>query len=183
VRLASASAGAVAAALLLAGAARAHIDVFPTFVPTSGTAVLSLTAHNDRDEPMTAFAVTVPSGLRIASGEPFDDWQVRAEGATVTWSGGNVPPDDDATFDVELESSLEPGSAELAVEQLYPGNAVARWPVRLTVVPATVASSEEADYPWWAIGVLVVLALAAVALVAVVLGAMRKRRARILQER
>ena len=170
-----------AAALLVVGAARAHIDVSPTFVPSGGTAVLSLTAHNDRNEPMTGFEVTVPAGLEIVGGYTVGKWKGRVRGATITWNGGSVASGDDTVFAVELAASAEPGPAELDVQQLYPGDEAATWTVKLTIVPAAEPAGSGST-PWWAIGVFAVLGIALVTLVAAAIAGWRGLRKSLQEE-
>jgi len=71
----------VCSALVLAVPAAGHITVVPPFVSSAGTATLTLTAPNERDEPMTGLVVTVPDGFRISRAEQGEGW-VSGHGST-----------------------------------------------------------------------------------------------------
>jgi uncharacterized protein YcnI len=166
---------AILVALVLAADAAAHVTVTPPFVSADGPATLTLTAPNERDEPMTGFVVVVPEGLRISNAEPSGSWIPETADRTVTWSGGSLHAEKEERFVLGLDVDTEPGAVELEARQLYPGGEVVTWPVALTVTPAADRSSRSLGW------VLVVLGglLLAVGLAAFVW----RRRRGALQER
>jgi len=164
-----------ALALTFAGPAAAHVVTTPAFFPAGSSGTLNLTGPNERDEPMTGFSVTVPSEFLIVHAHPAPGWEASVEGATATWTGGSLTPGSEATFALELEAPSEPGPAALEASQLYPGGEIVRWPVALTVTPATETPSQN-------LGWAVVTALVGL-LVITGIGVAMLRRARSLQEK
>jgi len=164
-----------ALALTLAGPAAAHVVATPAFLPAGDPGTLSLTAPNERDEPMTGFAVTVPSEFLIVHAQPAPGWEVTVEGATAAWTGGSLASSSGAMFALELEAPTEPGPAVLEAAQLYPGGEIVRWPVTLTVTPAAETPSQN-------LGWAVVTALVGLVVITAI-GVAVLRRARSLQEK
>jgi len=171
----------VCSALVLAASAAAHVTLTPSFLAADSTTSLRLSGPNERGEPMTGFAVTVPTGLRIVEAHPMGAWRSEVDGRTATWSGGSLTPEAEATFTLQLEASVEPGTLKLEAEQLYPGGAVVRWPIALTVVPGSGVHEFWTDdtlispFPFYALLAVVALGL--------VLFLVRRKRRRSLQEK
>jgi uncharacterized protein YcnI len=128
------------AALAFAAPASAHVIVAPPFLPAASKTTLSLTGPNERDEPMTGFAVSVPNGFRILAAHSPQGWRAAVEEKRAIWKGGSLAAGAEATFHVELEVPTSPGPVELETEQLYPGGEVVRWPIAMVVTPAGEAS-------------------------------------------
>ncbi len=126
----------VCSALLLAAPANAHVDASPTFVEAGGNDAVSLVGHNDRELAMDQFVVVVPDGFVITDAIGTDGWDASFDERVATWTGGELPPDADATFSLDLAGPDEPGPAILEIEQRYPDDAVVRSQVALTVLPA-----------------------------------------------
>ena len=152
------------AALVAAAPAGAHVTAEPAFLAAGSTATLRLTGPNERDEPMTGFSLTVPRDFRIVAAQSADGWSADVQETGVSWSGGSLAPEADATFTVELEAPAGPGPAELQAKQLYAGGEIVDWPVALTVIPSSEPSSQNIG---WAVltavvglGVLTVIGLA-----------------------
>jgi hypothetical protein len=137
---------ALAAALLLAHPAAAHLSAEPSFLPVGGKQRIALTVHNDRDETMTGFRLTAPEGIRILGTGGGSGWNEFVEGATARWSGGSLAPDTPTVFEVDVEAvTTEPGSVDLAGDQLYPGGESVTWEVSLTVVPPGAGPPTDED--------------------------------------
>jgi hypothetical protein len=173
----SALAAALLCALWAAAPAAAHVIASPAFLAQGSTQTIELSAPNERDAPMTAFTVTAPEGIEIASAEESVGWEAVVEGKTATWSGGSLPPALSETFGLQLRATAKPGPAELEAEQLYADGKV-RWPVSLTIVPATGSSSSGSS--WLVIGAIV--AVGGLVTAAIALLAWRQRKGQ-LQER
>jgi hypothetical protein len=124
-----------AAALACCGAASAHLIPDPQFVATGGVSMLHLTGPNERQEPMTGLAVSVPSGLRIVRALPSAGWTPSVEGSTATWRGGPLAYWVEGTFTLELDVTLPPGQVTFETYQLYASDERVTWPVTLTIVP------------------------------------------------
>lgn len=165
----------VCSALVLVAPAAAHVTVLPPFVPAGSTGSVSLTGPNERDEPMTAFDVSVPSEFRIVRAHPASDWEESVRASTATWTGGALAPGDEATFRLDLEAPTEPGPAQLDAVQRYTDGEVVTWAVALTVTPESESSSQNLGWALVTAGIgVVVLAAVGVAVL---------RRSRSLQER
>lgn len=165
-----------AAALLAAGTADAHVVAQPSFLAAGGTATISLSGPNERDEVMTGFRVRVPNELRIVSAHGPDGWQPEVREVEATWSGGRLPPEQEETFHVRLEAPTAPGPAMLETEQLYPGGESVSWRVPLTIVPA-------AEAPGTNLGWALVVAAGGLLLTTSIVVLAWRRRPRPLQER
>ena len=166
---------AALAALVTVPIAAAHVVVSPTFVESGGTGTIELTGPNERDAPMTGFAVTAPEGIAIVHAHGPEGWEASVAGQSASWTGGTLAAGAEATFGLVLDVGADPGTVDLAVEQRYP-DGVVRWPVSLTVTPAADSPSENLALAG-VVGLIGVLALAAVAAL------VWRRRADALQER
>ena len=132
-----------AVALAIPGSAAAHIVATPPFFASGSSESISFTGPNERDDPMTAFAMTVPPGIEIAHAHEVEGWDESVEGSTATWLGGPLAPDGELAFGMTLEADAEPGVVELQAEQRYPGGEVVSWPVALTITPADDSASQN----------------------------------------
>jgi uncharacterized protein YcnI len=152
-------------ALLLAGPAAAHVVATPAFLPSGSSESITFSSPNERDEPMTSFALTVPVGVTIEHAHVVEGWSESINGSTATWTGGSLAPNAEVAFGVTLEADLDPGVVELQAEQRYDDGSSVNWPVALTVTPAEESPSENFALAGVVglIGVLVVVAIAMVA--------------------
>ena len=126
----------VAFALALPIAAAAHLTTEPSFIASGSREQLVLTVHNDREETMTGFQLTVPVGFRILGADGEEGWSEAVDGRIVTWSGGALAPLEPVVLEVDVEAGgVEPGVVELRGDQLYADGESITWPVSLTVVP------------------------------------------------
>ena len=160
-----------AVALALPGSAAAHIVATPPFLASGSSESVSFTGPNERDDPMTSFAMTVPTGIEIAHAHEVEGWDESIEGSTAVWSGGPLAPDGEIAFGLTLEADTEPGVVELQAEQRYPDGEVVSWPVALTITPADDSASQNLALA----GVVALIGLLAVA--AIGLLAWRRRSA------
>jgi uncharacterized protein YcnI len=128
------------AALVFAAPASAHVIVAPPFLPAESRTTLSLIGPNERDEPMTGFAVSVPNGFRILAAHSPQGWRAKVQERRAIWKGGSLDAGAEASFHIELQAPASPGAVELEAEQLYPGGEVVRWPIAMVVTPADEAS-------------------------------------------
>ena len=124
-----------ALALLLASPAAAHVFAAPPFVPSGSSESVTFSGPNERDVPMTAFALTVPSGLEIAHAHEVEGWDESIDGSTATWLGGPLAPNAEIGFGITLDADVEPGVVELQAVQLYGDGGEVSWPVALTITP------------------------------------------------
>ena len=59
---------------LVAGPAAAHVVATPAFLPSEKPESIAFSAPNEREQPMTAFALTVPDGLVIEHAHRVAGW-------------------------------------------------------------------------------------------------------------
>lgn len=127
---------AVVGALTLCGAALAHADISPA-VGLSGTGQLFTLAVPTEKEGLTTTQVELrpPGGFSIDSFVPSPGWSrdVQTSGSEhdseithVTWSGGNVPHDEDAIFQF-VASADSSKTYSFSVRQTYSDGTVVDW--------------------------------------------------------
>ncbi len=162
---------AVAAALVLAAPADAHVIPAPAFLPAGETQTLELSVPNERDATMTSFVATVPAGIEIVEAEETAGWSASVDGQVATWSGGSLPAKLAETFGLRVKPTGKPGAVELVGIQRYADGEV-RWPVALTIVPGSATEPERGGS---GVVVMVIVAVGALVTGAVALLARRRR--------
>jgi uncharacterized protein len=147
----SIAAAALAATLVLAGSASAHVTLQPDEAPAGGFTRLDVRVPNERDGAgTTKVEVEFPSGFVFVSTEPVPGWtakvtrrklaepiemegeQMTEEVATVTWTGdgktGIVKPGQFQDFGLSLGVPDKPGAAlTFKAIQTYSSGEVVRW--------------------------------------------------------
>jgi uncharacterized protein YcnI len=130
------AAAAAAIALVLAGRASAHAIMSPPVAKTKDSQQFTLSVPTEEEGATTTeIEMTVPDGLAVDSFEPTPGWK-REEQATgsgeerviqkVTWTGGNVPTDEDAVF--RFNGSLDSSKTyTVPVRQTYSNDKVVDW--------------------------------------------------------
>jgi uncharacterized protein YcnI len=126
----------VGVALIGAADAFAHARVSPTVSLSGESEVYSLAVPTEKEgESTTQVVLTVPEGFSIDSFVPAPGWKraVQSNGSgedtviqKVTWTGGNVPTDEDALFQFLGEPS-KTGSYTFQVQQTYSDGSVVDW--------------------------------------------------------
>jgi periplasmic copper chaperone A len=140
-------AAALAAGLVLAPAAAAHVTLNPPEWEAGGFARFAIRVPNERDAGATTrVTLKFPEQILSASFQPVAGWRrevemveldepIEIEGErvteridTVTWSGGRIEPGEFQEFGVSFRTPEEPGS-ELAFPavQRYADGDVVRW--------------------------------------------------------
>ena len=155
----------VCSALVLAGSASAHVVATPGFLPSGSSESITLAVPNERDEPMIGFSVTAPAKLEIKHAHDVDGWDEQVGGLTASWRGGSLAPDDEVSLGITLRADAEPGVVQLEAMQSYDSGAVVRWPVAITVTPATESPSRNLALPG-VLALIGVLAIVAIAMLA-----------------
>ena len=155
----------VCSALLLAAPASAHVIATPGFIASGSSESVTFSGPNEREQPMTSFSITMPSGIEIEHAHPVEGWTEEFTSSSATWTGGPLPPRLDIAFGLTLKATADPGIVELQTEQHYPEGAVADWPVSLTVVPGAESPSENLALAG-AVGLMGVLVVVGVAVLA-----------------
>jgi uncharacterized protein YcnI len=127
---------AALAALVVTAAASAHAHVSPPIVAAKQSQVYTLAVPTEKeDNQTTQIVLTVPQGFGIDSFVPSPGWKrtVQATGSgedtvidKVTWAGGSVPTDEDATFSF-VGSPLSSKTYTFQVSQTYKDGSVVDW--------------------------------------------------------
>ncbi len=135
-RKASFAAATTLLALAFADAAFAHATLSPPVAKSKVLQQFTLSVPTEKEGVTTTeIELTVPAGFAIDSFEPEPGWK-RSEQATgsgeektiqkVTWTGGNVPTDEDAVF--RFNGSLASSkSYKATVRQTYSDGSVVDW--------------------------------------------------------
>jgi uncharacterized protein YcnI len=133
---APAVAAAAALALGFAPGALAHAIVSPPVAKAKVDQQFTLSVPTEEEGATTTqIELTVPGGFALDSFEPSPGWK-RSEQASgsgeektirkVTWSGGNVPTDEDAVF--RFNASVDSSKTyTLSVRQTYSNGKVVDW--------------------------------------------------------
>jgi len=128
--------GVMAIALVVASAASAHARVSPAVSVSKQLQLYSLAVPTEKEgKTTTKIVLTVPSGFSIDSFVPSPGWK-RVEQATgsgenaviqkVTWTGGDVPTEEDSLFQF-LAQPAGPGTYTFHVQQTYSDGSIVDW--------------------------------------------------------
>ena len=127
---------AVLAALVLASAAAAHARVSPPVSVSGKLQLYSLAVPTEKANlTTTKIVMTVPKGFGIDSFVPAPGWkqQLQQTGSgdnaviqKVTWTGGNVPTEEDSLFQF-LAQPASTGTYTFQVEQTYSDGSIVDW--------------------------------------------------------
>jgi periplasmic copper chaperone A len=194
----------LAAILVPAATASAHVTVQPNAAPAGGFTRLDVRVPNERDDAgTTKVEVKFPPGFASASTEPVPGWTAKVakrgdQVDTITWTGdgrtGIVKPGEFQDFGLSLATPDKPGSKlTFKALQTYSNGEVVRWigpPDADEPAPQVTLTSAQAQAPaatqqgdddtgapvWLAVAAL---ALGALGLAAGAAGLARARRAAI----
>jgi len=135
-RLAPAAAIVGAVALLAPAAASAHARVSPAVSVKGELQLYSLAVPTEKENATTmSIELTPPKGFSIDSFFPAPGWKrsvqqtgsgEEAQITKVTWSGGSVPTEEDASFSF-LGSTAGGGDYTFDVKQTYSDGSVVEW--------------------------------------------------------
>jgi periplasmic copper chaperone A len=138
---------ALAATLVLAPAAGAHVTVQPESVPAGGFTRLDVRVPNEQDVPTTKVEVLFPPGFLSVSYEPVPGWdieitkrkldkpveqfgeQVTEEVDRLIMSGGQIAPGQFQDFGLSVGVPDKPAGSALTFKaiQTYQGGEIVRW--------------------------------------------------------
>jgi uncharacterized protein YcnI len=144
-RVALALVAAVVVALVVAADVSAHARISPAVSLSNELQLYSLAVPTEKEgKTTTQIVLTVPKGFSIDSFVPSPGWK-RVEQSTrsgenavvqkVTWTGGDVPTEEDSLFQFLGEPSKS-GSYRFQVQQTYSDGSIVDW-----------AGSESSDAP------------------------------------
>ena len=124
------------AALVASSAAWAHAEVSPSITAAKHPQVFTLAVPTEKeDNATTQVELTVPDGFGVDSFVPSPGWKrtVQSTGSgedtvvnRVTWSGGNVPTEEDAAFSF-LATPTSSKTFTFQVRQTYKDGSVVDW--------------------------------------------------------
>lgn len=127
---------AVGGALVLAASASAHAELSPAVALTKHGQLFTLAVPTEKENATTTkIELTPPDGFSIDSFVPSPDWtrNVKSTGSgeetkiqQVTWSGGQVPTEEDAIFQF-LASADSSKTYSFKVRQTYSDGTVVDW--------------------------------------------------------
>jgi uncharacterized protein YcnI len=102
-RLVLISSAAVAAAVALANPVFAHIDPDPSEAQAGSTLSVAFTIEHGCDgSPTVQLDMRLPDGVTDAEPEPFEDFEGSIDGGVITYVGGPLADDQEATFAVTM---------------------------------------------------------------------------------
>ena len=135
-KLALTAAAAALAALVVTSAAFAHAEISPSVALAKATQFYTLAVPTEEENATTTqVELTPPSGFSIDSFAPAPGWKrvVQSTGSgedtviqKVTWSGGNVPTDEDSVFQF-LATPAASQTYTFSVRQTYSNGKVVDW--------------------------------------------------------
>jgi uncharacterized protein YcnI len=126
----------VVGSLVVTAAASAHAHVSPSIVPASESQVFTLAVPTEKeDASTTGVELTPPDGFSIDSFIPSPGWKrdVQKTGSgedavitKITWTGGDVPTDEDAAFSF-LGRTDSSKTYTFGVRQTYSDGSIVDW--------------------------------------------------------
>jgi uncharacterized protein YcnI len=106
----------VSSALVFAGSASAHISVTPTQVEPGAAVDLTVSASNEDDAlGVNRVTISVPPEFDLDDGEAKPGWTQSRSGSTLTWTGGNIPKGEFATFTIRGDAPKRTGTVTFRV--------------------------------------------------------------------
>ena len=115
------------AALVYAASASAHAIVSPAVALDKKLQVFTLSVPTEKQgKTTTTIELTLPSGFSIDSYEAAPGWTRTTTKNTVTWSGGNVPTEEDAVFNFNASTSGAK-TYTFDVRQTYSDGSIVNW--------------------------------------------------------
>jgi uncharacterized protein YcnI len=121
------------AALLLAPAAAAHVEVTPDSVPADSDAVLAFRVPTEKKIPTVKLEIQLPAGLADVTFQPKPPWKrtttmAKKRVTTVTWSGGKIGPGEFDQFLISAHVPNKPGNVLVfPALQTYSDGSTVRW--------------------------------------------------------
>jgi uncharacterized protein YcnI len=114
--------------LTFSASAFAHAELSPKVAVAKELQLFTLAVPTEKENATTTTVeLTPPKGFAIDSFVPAAGWKRTVQhSGTVTWSGGSVPTDEDASFSF-LASTDGSGSYTFTVKQTYSDGSVVDW--------------------------------------------------------
>jgi uncharacterized protein YcnI len=118
--------------LAVANVASAHVVVSPEEVPADEFEKLVVSVPTEKDIPTTGVRVEVPEGFTVLGVQPVPGWSYQFEEEAgiikaITWSGGEIRPQEFQEFAFQARTPEEPGEFSWNAYQTYEDGSVVEW--------------------------------------------------------
>lgn len=118
---------AAGAALVVTAAASAHVTLNPGNAPAESFSRFALRVPTEEGVPTVKLSIQLPEGLEVRF-QPKPGWQRTQSGRVVTWSGGEIAPDEFDEFGLSFQVPNTPGETlSFPATQTYANGKVVRW--------------------------------------------------------
>jgi uncharacterized protein YcnI len=106
----------VCSALVFTGSAWAHLSVSPTRVGSGAAVDLTFAAPNEDDDlGVDHVTIRVPEAFDLDDAEAKPGWTQSRSADTITWTGGNIPKGEFATFTIRGDAPKRTGTVTFNV--------------------------------------------------------------------
>jgi uncharacterized protein YcnI len=118
--------------LAIAGTAWAHVVVTPEKVTAEDYETLTVSVPTEKEVPTTEVRVEVPDGFTVSGVQPVPGWDYEFEEdggliTSITWSGGEIGPQEFQQFLLQAQAPEEPGEYAWRAFQTYEDGSVEKW--------------------------------------------------------
>jgi uncharacterized protein YcnI len=118
--------------LALSAPAWAHVVVSPEVVTAGDYETLTVSVPTEKEIPTTKIRVEVPEGFLLSGVQPVPGWEhtFQEDGGVVTavtFSGGDIRPQEFQQFLVQAQAPEEPGEYPWKAFQTYEDGSVVEW--------------------------------------------------------
>src|SRR5918997_5118551 len=122
----------VGAMLAVSDPACAHVLVSPEKVTAGDFETLSVSVPTEKEIPTTEIRVDVPEGFLLSGVQPVPGWEHAFEEdrgvvTAVTFSGGEIRPQEFQQFLVQAQAPEEPGGYPWKATQTYEDGSTVEW--------------------------------------------------------
>jgi uncharacterized protein YcnI len=122
----------VGAMLAVSAPAWAHVVVSPEQVTAGDYETLTVSVPTEKEVPTTEIRVEVPEGFLLSGVQPVPGWEHAFEEdggvvRAVTFSGGEIRPQEFQQFLVQAQAPEEPGKYPWKAFQTYEDGSVVKW--------------------------------------------------------
>src|SRR5918998_6504736 len=110
----------------------AHVTVSPEEVKAGEYETLTVSVPTEKEVPTTEIRVEVPEGFLLSGVQPVSGWEHTFEEdggvvTAVTFSGGEIRPQEFQQFLVQAKAPEEPGGYPWKATQTYENGSVVKW--------------------------------------------------------
>jgi uncharacterized protein YcnI len=118
--------------LAVCAPAWAHVVVSPDEVRAGDYATLTVSVPTEKEVPTIKIRVEVPDGFIVSGVQPVPGWDYSFEEdggliKAITWSGGEIKPNEFQQFLLQAQAPEEPGDYSWKAFQTYQNGSVVEW--------------------------------------------------------